>query len=595
MTRKNTNKQYSLRKLKKGTASVAVALCVLGAGISTHSDVKADASGTTFEAEMHRNEDIRHQLTDLKNQVQQVLNSLNSEGYDPNSISHSVLSGGTPDYLKSINDWAEEALKTVNGQKGRTEVLEVLAKTLEEVKDLEKAIKEKEAEVNSKEKAIKEKVVELATLNDKLTEKGQTLDSSLGVIADQTKKIETLDSDLAKEKANKDELKRQLEDEKKKAEADRQRSEDEKKQLQGKLADKDQLIDDALRVINEKKAELHNLDLVLGEEHSDNIELRGQLEEAKRQAEADRQRLEDEKKQLQEQLANKDQIIDGALRTITEKETELRDLDSTLGKEHLDNIDLKHQLEEEQRQAEEQLKSLEDEKAALEAKLEEAKLNYQDLADVQNQIRAKLEDENARLSDDNAKLSTAKQILEASRTRTNRDLDAARDAKKATEAKLADANAKVSQLQEEKQILEASRTRTNRDLEASRAAKQKVEAELEAAKAEVAALKEQLAKQAEDMAKKPEMPEAPEVTPEAPAAPEKETMDAHKLVPATKVVKDDKKADGKAAPVAKSETKAATNQLPSTGETANPFFTAAAMAVMATAGVVAVAKRKEEN
>ncbi|HGI0638292.1 TPA: YSIRK-type signal peptide-containing protein, partial [Streptococcus pyogenes] len=33
MARENTNKHYSLRKLKKGTASVAVALSVLGAGL----------------------------------------------------------------------------------------------------------------------------------------------------------------------------------------------------------------------------------------------------------------------------------------------------------------------------------------------------------------------------------------------------------------------------------------------------------------------------------------------------------------------------------------------------------------------------------
>ncbi|HEQ3708497.1 TPA: LPXTG-anchored collagen-like adhesin Scl2/SclB [Streptococcus pyogenes] len=36
-------------------------------------------------------------------------------------------------------------------------------------------------------------------------------------------------------------------------------------------------------------------------------------------------------------------------------------------------------------------------------------------------------------------------------------------------------------------------------------------------------------------------------------------------------------------------------QLPATGETTNPFFTAAAVAIMTTAGVVAVAKRQENN
>lgn len=45
MARKNTNKQFSLRKLKTGTASVAVALCVLGAGLTTENTVLAQEQG----------------------------------------------------------------------------------------------------------------------------------------------------------------------------------------------------------------------------------------------------------------------------------------------------------------------------------------------------------------------------------------------------------------------------------------------------------------------------------------------------------------------------------------------------------------------
>lgn len=41
MARKDTNKQYSLRKLKTGTASVAVAVAVLGAGFANQTEVKA--------------------------------------------------------------------------------------------------------------------------------------------------------------------------------------------------------------------------------------------------------------------------------------------------------------------------------------------------------------------------------------------------------------------------------------------------------------------------------------------------------------------------------------------------------------------------
>ncbi|HGA4274129.1 TPA: YSIRK-type signal peptide-containing protein, partial [Streptococcus pyogenes] len=42
MTRQQTKKNYSLRKLKTGTASVAVALTVLGAGFANQTEVRAD-------------------------------------------------------------------------------------------------------------------------------------------------------------------------------------------------------------------------------------------------------------------------------------------------------------------------------------------------------------------------------------------------------------------------------------------------------------------------------------------------------------------------------------------------------------------------
>ncbi|MEE3742227.1 LPXTG cell wall anchor domain-containing protein [Streptococcus dysgalactiae] len=97
----------------------------------------------------------------------------------------------------------------------------------------------------------------------------------------------------------------------------------------------------------------------------------------------------------------------------------------------------------------------------------------------------------------------------------------------------------------------------------------------------------------------PKVPSKPEVKPEAPKVPSKPEVNPETKPEAPKapskpgtVVKADQA--GKAA-VAKPEMKKAANQLPSTGEAVNPFFTAAALAVMATAGVAAVVKRKEEN
>lgn len=61
MARKDTNKQYSLRKLKTGTASVAVAVAVLGAGFANQTTVKANSKNPVpvkkeaklSEAELH--------------------------------------------------------------------------------------------------------------------------------------------------------------------------------------------------------------------------------------------------------------------------------------------------------------------------------------------------------------------------------------------------------------------------------------------------------------------------------------------------------------------------------------------------------------
>ena len=97
----------------------------------------------------------------------------------------------------------------------------------------------------------------------------------------------------------------------------------------------------------------------------------------------------------------------------------------------------------------------------------------------------------------------------------------------------------------------------------------------------------------------PKVPSKPDVKPEAPKVPSKPEVNPETKPEAPKapsksgtVVKADQA--GKAV-VAKPEMKKANNQLPSTGEVVNPFFTAAALAVMATAGVAAVVKRKEEN
>ncbi|HHK1865578.1 TPA: YSIRK-type signal peptide-containing protein, partial [Streptococcus pyogenes] len=71
MARQQTKKNYSLRKLKTGTASVAVALTVLGAGFANQTEVRADQAASTG-VETLKNEEpkyraLRGENADLRN------------------------------------------------------------------------------------------------------------------------------------------------------------------------------------------------------------------------------------------------------------------------------------------------------------------------------------------------------------------------------------------------------------------------------------------------------------------------------------------------------------------------------------------------
>ncbi|AMA71187.1 hypothetical protein AWM59_08320 [Streptococcus pyogenes] len=242
-----------------------------------------------------------------------------------------------------------------------------------------------------------------------------------------------------------------------------------------------------------------------------------------------------------------------------------------------DQKKLVKKLEEEQ----EKSKNLEKQKQ----ELENQALNFQDVIETQEK-----EDLKTTL----AKTTKENEISEASRKGLSRDLEASRAAKKELEAK-------HQKLAEEHQVSETSRKGLSRDLEASREANKKVTSELTQAKAQLSALeeskklsekekaelqakldaqgkalKEQLAKQTEELAKL------------------RAEKAAGSKTPATKPA--NKERSGRAAQTATrpSQNKGMRSQLPSTGEAANPFFTAAAATVMVSAGMLAL-KRKEEN
>ncbi len=73
MARKDTNKQYSLRKLKTGTASVAVAVAVLGAGFANQTTVKAESSNNAESSNISQESKLINTLTDENEKLREEL------------------------------------------------------------------------------------------------------------------------------------------------------------------------------------------------------------------------------------------------------------------------------------------------------------------------------------------------------------------------------------------------------------------------------------------------------------------------------------------------------------------------------------------
>ncbi|HEQ8105450.1 TPA: YSIRK-type signal peptide-containing protein [Streptococcus pyogenes] len=202
----------------------------------------------------------------------------------------------------------------------------------------------------------------------------------------------------------------------------------------------------------------------------------------------------------------------------------------------------------------------------------------QELAAAKSQLEAKnaeieaLKQQDASKTEEIAKLQSEAATLENLLGSAKRELTD-------LQAKLDAANAEKEKLQSQAAALEKQLEATKKELADLQAKLAATNQEKEKLEAEAKALKEQLAKQAEELAK----------------------LKADK---ASGAQKPDTKPGNKEVPTRPSQTRTNTNkapmaqtkrQLPSTGEeTTNPFFTAAALTVIASAGVLAL-KRKEEN
>ncbi|HEL0227986.1 TPA: LPXTG cell wall anchor domain-containing protein [Streptococcus equi subsp. zooepidemicus] len=237
--------------------------------------------------------------------------------------------------------------------------------------------------------------------------------------------------------------------------------------------------------------------------------------------------------ELERNLASYDRLIESAKREMAEKLAEIERLSA-------ENADSKAQIESLQADVAKLTENL----ASYGRLIESAKREMAEkLAEIETLTKQKAEVEKA-LAEEQAKVSELEKQVEA-------------------------ANAKVTDLEKQKAEAEAKIAVLEKDLEAVKVENAKYKEqlakqaeELEKAKAEAEALKKQIAQLKEELAKKAETPKA-----DKPAAPK---ADAKKAIPKA-------------------------GQLPSTGESANPFFTIAALTVIAGAGMAVVSPKRKEN
>ncbi|HEQ3188206.1 TPA: M-related protein Mrp [Streptococcus pyogenes] len=266
--------------------------------------------------------------------------------------------------------------------------------------------------------------------------------------------------------------------------------------------------------------------------------------------------LTNENAQLKEAIEGYVQTIQNASREIAAKQQELAAAKSQLEAKNAEIEALKQQ----DASKTEEIAKLQSEAETLENLLGSAKRELTDL-------QAKLDTATAEKAKLESQVTTLENLL-GSAKRELTDLQAKLDA----------ANAEKEKLQSQAAALEKQLEATKKELADLQAKLAATNQEKEKLEAEAKALKEQLAKQAEELAK----------------------LKADK---ASGAQKPDTKPGNKEVPTRPSQTRTNTNkapmaqtkrQLPSTGETATPFFTAAALTVIASAGVLAL-KRKEEN
>ncbi|WP_256095898.1 YSIRK-type signal peptide-containing protein [Streptococcus dysgalactiae] len=248
MARKNTNKQFSLRKLKTGMASVAVALTVVGAGQT----VKADESAS-YTTEHYRHQNLHSELQNLMSQVKSLVTLMNNIGDERDKMpSYGYTYLQQAEYLQRLNDHFEQYFNEVTGngvKRLAADLMEdkvALKEEIQKIKTMSETLREqlKQKEQELKNKKEERDLEHAAYARER--EKHEEYVRSVGLLLeDRAKEKQELQSSVEQAKNKIDDLNKEL-------------AQKEEELAQEKLA-KQGIIDSTYDYVTEKESEIAKL------------------------------------------------------------------------------------------------------------------------------------------------------------------------------------------------------------------------------------------------------------------------------------------------------------------------------------------------
>ncbi|HHD4735780.1 TPA: YSIRK-type signal peptide-containing protein [Streptococcus pyogenes] len=304
MSKRNPNKHYSLRKLKTGTASVAVALTVLGTGLANTTDVKAENRTprfTTEEFKKAREKVIKEMFDDYTGATSRHY----SNGYQrmtPSQLSN-LMQGMYRETLqkkeeldtlsKALTDTIEKKIESENAYKKELGQLKAAAEA-----EAQKALDA----LNNKNKQISDLTNENAQLKEAIEGYVQTIQNASREMAAKQQELAAAKSQLEAKNAEIEALKQQ----------DASKTEEIAK-LQSEAATLENLLGSAKHELTDLQAKLDTATAEKAKLQSEAAALEKQLEATKKEltdlqaklaaTNQEKEKLEAEAKAFKEQLA----------------------------------------------------------------------------------------------------------------------------------------------------------------------------------------------------------------------------------------------------------------------------------------------------